>query len=248
MNGTRIAFLSDIHANLPALRAALEAARAAGANRIIVAGDLIGDGPFPAETVDLVRNQSAEVILGNVDRAVTRLGRRKRKKVQKRLEKGGKKSRNRAWTLLALADGDNAWLRELPAELTLEVNGARVLVVHGSPLGDDDNIYPSLTSEALSGKLGRYAESPPQVLVSGHTHVPFVRKVDGTLVVNCGSVGRPADGDPRGSFAIVDIQPNQTPTGEIVRFSYPLEELEQAIAERGVPGIDFEEYQRAVKN
>jgi predicted phosphodiesterase len=52
-----IAFLSDIHANLPALRSALAAAGERGAERIVVCGDIVGDGPFPAETVELLRSQ-----------------------------------------------------------------------------------------------------------------------------------------------------------------------------------------------
>ena len=67
------------------------------------------------------------------------------------------------------------------AELKLNIEGHEILMVHGSPVSDKDSIYPSITREGLRSKIG---EQHPDILICGHTHIPFTRKVSGVLVVN----------------------------------------------------------------
>src|SRR5690606_28951028 len=150
-------------------------------------------------------------------------------------------------TALVLQEDAADWLESLPAELSFTEAGVSVLVVHGSPLGDSDYIYPSLTEDGLRRKLEPVEGPAPGVLVCGHSHVPFVRTILDTLVINCGSVGKPADGDPRGSFAVADLTSSGPPTAEIVRFEYPLEEIEAAMIEREVPGLRFRDYVEGVR-
>jgi putative phosphoesterase len=248
LNLARIAFLSDIHGNLPALRAALAEARERGADRIIVAGDVVGTGPFPLESVQLLMTEpEIQAIRGNVDRQVLRVREKKPKKVKKRLSTGPKKRQNKAWSAVALDDAAASWLASLPPTLAFTVEGVDVLVVHGSPIGDSDYIFPSLTEEALARKLAPLSGPPPRVLVSGHSHIPFVSQVGGTLVINCGSVGKPADGDPRGSFALAELRKSRPPTAEIVRFAYPMDELQKAITDRDVPGVRFKGYREGLR-
>lgn len=242
----RIALFSDIHANLPALRTALDEAERLGAERVVVAGDLVGDGPHPAEVVRCLREREIPAIRGNVDRAVLELG-HKRKRLERRLGSKNPQKRNRAWTALQLGDPEREWLGALPTELLLYPGSTPTHVVHGSPLGDTDYVYPSLTPFALESKLQPLGMCPA-VLVCGHSHVPFARVVGGTLVVNCGSVGRPADGDPRGSFGVVDFaEPGRLRFG-IARFAYPVEELVADLETRQVPGAPPDEYRRGVKS
>jgi putative phosphoesterase len=240
----RIAFFSDIHGNLAALDTAFRAARQHGASRVVVAGDLVGDGPCPAEVVRRLMQTRVACIRGNVDRRVLDLAARpgRLRKVLK-----GKKSparRNEAWTASQLAPDELEWLAALPAELELDVEGRRVRVVHGSPVADTDYIYPSITPEALHAKLD---DDRPDVLVCGHSHVPFTARVAEVRVVNCGSVGRPADGDPRGSFALVDFSDPTRVASAIVRFAYPVRQTTAALVARDVPGTDADEYERGIK-
>ena len=245
----RIALLSDIHANLPALRAALEVASGRGVDRIFVAGDTVGDGPFPAETIDLLRgDERVEVVRGNVDRQVSEEATSKKKKLLKRLADGKPRRQNRVWTALELKREQREWLEGLPQQIDTELEGTRLLVVHGSPLSDTDYIYPSLTQQGLRSKLESHDGLIPDVLVSGHSHIPFVNVVERTTVVNCGSVGRPADGDPRGSLALLELGPNQPPQAEIVRFDYPIDEVREAIRDRNTPGITAQEYALGIKS
>jgi putative phosphoesterase len=247
----RVVFLSDVHGNAPALRAALEEADRLGAGTVVAAGDFVGDGPHPCAVVRMLRTNGVPAIRGNVDRKVLRLVGKKRKKLLKRLERSHGARLNRVWTALRLREAENeeevAWLESLPVERRMELAGTDVLVVHGSPLSDNDRIFSSLTPRGLAGKLAPLDASRPEVLVCGHTHAPFVATVDGVLVVNCGSAGRPADGDPRGSLALAQLG-ESPPRAEIVRFDYPVEAVAADLAELEVPGLDADQLRDGTKS
>ena len=237
----RVAFLSDIHANFPALCRALEWVRRNRADRVICAGDIVGLGPHPTEVVRLLIEQNIESILGNVDRKVLGLL-QSPKKLKKRL--GKRTHAPAAWAAMALGDAERGWLEGLPKELHFTAGGADVWVVHGSPLSDTDYIYPSITREALRAKLG---EASPHVLVCGHSHVPFTKQVGGVRVVNCGSIGRPIDGDPRGSLAYCDFSRTGEVTCRIVRFAYPVQTVIADLQARGAKGIEPQAYHTGTK-
>jgi predicted phosphodiesterase len=183
----------------------------------------------------------AAVIRGNVENKICQLA-RDPQAWRKLLKK--KKTAHLAWTAPRLGKHELAWLEALPAELELRYAGVDVLVVHGSPRRDDDYIFVSVTPAALGAKLG---DRCPDVLICGHSHVPFVKTVGGVLVVNCGSVGRPVDGDPRGSYALGEFQRGRPPRLQIVRFAYPLDELAADLEQRQVPFADADEYRQGIK-
>ena len=237
----RVAFLSDIHANFPALCRALELAERNRADRVVCAGDIVGHGPHPTEVVRLLVEQNIEAILGNVDRKVLDLL-KSPKKLAKRLEK--KAHAPAAWAALTLGEAERIWLAGRPAELRFSVGETDVWVVHGSPISDTDYIFPSITAQALAAKLG---EARPRVLVCGHSHIPFTRSVAGIRVVNCGSAGRPVDGDPRGALALCDFPGDGHVTCRIARFAYPLDTVIADLQARGARGIGPQEYRTATK-
>ncbi len=238
----KIAFLSDIHANFPALWSALEDARRRGARSAIVAGDIVGGGPHPAEVVRLLMKKKTAAIRGNVDRRT--ISRLEKPKKRGKKAKEGTLGALASWAALQLGEKEREWLAGLPSELRLAFGGMDVLIVHGSPLGDEDYIYPSITGRALATKL---KEGKPGLLVCGHSHVPFVRKVAGTWIANCGSVGKPVDGDPRGSYALVDFKSRRAISAKIVRFEYPVEEAAHDI-ERLRSGFAPAELRSGVKS
>jgi predicted phosphodiesterase len=126
----RVAFLSDIHASFPALCAALEHARAAGADRVLCAGDLVGGGPHPTEVIRLLMEQRISAVAGNVDRKVCALAADPKKLKRAR---DHKKRAALAWTAAALGRAELEWLAALPKVLRLSLSGAEILVVHGAP-------------------------------------------------------------------------------------------------------------------
>jgi putative phosphoesterase len=223
------AFISDIHGNLPALQAAVADAKKKGAARIICAGDITGYGPFPSEVCGYLQKNRIASISGNYDckvldvisngkSAVAQLQKKKRAVV--------------TWTARHLEDTARHYLAGLPQNLGQELpDGLKLLIVHGSLASNDDDIYPSITAAGLASKLRGVC---PDILVCGHTHIPFVKKVGDILVVNCGSAGHPVDGDPMPSYALV-VTEHGAARARIVRFKYDIAKTVTALRQTTLP-------------
>jgi putative phosphoesterase len=225
-----IAFFSDIHGNLPALKAALADTRARGALEIICSGDIVGYGPFPSEVCDYLAENNIESITGNYDckvLAVLKDGKSAAAELPR------KKREILFWTADNMSDNARYFLTGLPESMVQSFpSGKNLLVVHGTPASNDDAIYPSVTPRGLSAKLG---EARADVLVCGHTHIPFVKRVGGVLVINCGSVGQPVDGDPAPSYALLSVE-KEILHARIVRFEYDVNETVTALKNTSLPG------------
>lgn len=237
-----IAFISDIHGNLPALRAAVADARKRGVERIFCAGDLVGYGPFPDQVCRFHADEKITTISGNYDAKVLSMlddaG-----EPEKKMKPG--KLRILQWTCSHISQPSRLFLAALPSVHREVLSGhTELLMVHGSPLSWDDVIYPSITRNALRGKL---AGEHPQLLVCGHTHIPFIKKVAGVTLINCGSTGQPVDGDPNPSYALVRIEKTGRLLSRIIRFSYPQEELIRAIKASSLPSDLADNFQTGVK-
>ena len=195
----RVLLLADTHANLPALKAVLAAARDIGYDEMWCLGDLVGYGPFPNACARLIRQEAAHVITGNHDAKVV-----SGKKVQEMADQ--KKEPYKvfvfSWTHRMLEADVAEYLRSLPEALRLDVHGKKVVLVHGSPEGMSDGLSV-LTPEARLVELTVKAKA--DVLLVAHTHGAFCRKAGDALVINPGAVGRPFDGDPRASFTILEF-------------------------------------------
>ncbi len=225
-----IAFISDIHGNLPALEAAVADAEARGANRIICAGDMTGYGPFPDAVCRFLEERRIPAIIGNYDQKVIEWAKRGSAGA------AGMKAKKRkilVWTVKHVTDQTRSYLADLPENFALRLpGGTSLLVVHGSPISMDDPIYPSLTDRGLGAKLG---DKHPDILVCGHTHIPFVKRMGGILVVNCSSTGHPADGDARPAYALVRADRGAAPRGRIVRFEYNRDRTIAALDKTSLP-------------
>ncbi|MGO9137596.1 MAG: metallophosphoesterase family protein [Syntrophales bacterium] len=225
-----IAFISDIHGNMPALEEAVADATAHGASRIICAGDITGYGPFPEDVCRFLRSRRIPTIIGNYDQKVIDM-----LKQGKSAAEGMKPKKKKIlqWTVEHISRETVRYLSGLPDRLDLRlVGGQKLLVVHGSPASMDDAIYPSITRRGLEAKLG---DIRPDILVCGHTHIPFVKHIHRVLVVNCSSTGHPIDGDPRPSYALVDVKPGSVPRGLIVRFEYDRDKTIESLAKTSMP-------------
>jgi putative phosphoesterase len=224
-----MAFISDIHGNLPALKAAVADAKTKGATAIICAGDITGYGPFPSEVCAYLEENRIASISGNYDckvldvikngeSAVAALQKKKRKLV--------------IWTADHVGKTAQRFLEGLPERINQELPaGRKVLIVHGSPLANDDDIYPSITAIGLEAKIDGVR---PDILICGHTHIPFVKRVGGILLINCGSTGQPVDGDPNPSYALVAAD-DQSAHARIIRFRYDVDETVAAIRKTSMP-------------
>jgi putative phosphoesterase len=217
----RILILSDLHGNIWALRAILEAAGRVDA--VLFAGDAVNYGPSPRGVLSWLRRAGAVAVRGNHDHAASfgadpKASPRKARLAQALLD----------WTREALREEDLAYLRSLPLyAVWAGDDGVRFALIHGSlqdPLYDY-RLDPEVGEEAL---LEAAETLRAEVVIFGHTHLPFVRAIGGKLFVNPGSAGQPLDGDPRASFALYE-------GGWVTlhRVAYPMEELFRAL--EGLP-------------
>ncbi len=223
------AVITDIHANLPALEAILERIAELGIDSVYCGGDLVGYGPHPNEVCSLIEGRGIPTIYGNYDYAIARdledCGCAYPDPHEREL---GEQSI--AWTL-AHTDGDSKrFMRALPFDLRFELGGARVRLVHGSPRKVNEYLFedkPARTFERIA------AGADCDVLVFGHTHKPWIRSYGDVLFVNCGSVGKPKDGDPRGAFAVLDV--DDEVHARIERVGYDAQSVAREVAAAGLP-------------
>jgi len=135
------------------------------------------------------------------------------------------------WTLAHTNEKSKAFMRALPFDVRFEVAGKHVRLVHGSPRKVNEYLFedkPARTFERIA------ALADCDVLGFGHTHKPWAREYGGVLFVNCGSVGKPKDGDPRGSFAVLDEAAGGVGvTSE--RFEYDAEAVAAEMRRVGLP-------------
>jgi putative phosphoesterase len=181
-----LACIYDVHGNLPALEAVLDDARSVGADAYVLGGDYALFGGWPAETVARLRElPNATWIRGNGERWTA------------------DPHDAPDWTRGAVATCAEALGERLTAELADLPERAEIadwMIVHGSPLSDVRSFAPHADDtdvELLAGEA-------PEQLLFGHTHVPFVRQLEPTLLLNPGSVGMPFDGDPRAAYALIE--------------------------------------------
>ena len=123
-------------------------------------------------------------------------------------------------------------MRELPFDLRFEVGDRSVHLVHGSPRKVNEYLFEDKPA-SLYERLARAEAS--DVLVFGHTHKPWVHDYGGVRFVNCGSVGKPKDGDPRGAFALLEPEDSGVAV-TIERVAYDAEAVAAQVRDAGLPG------------
>jgi putative phosphoesterase len=213
----RLVVLSDPHANLPALEAVLRDARGRG-DRLLCAGDLVGYHPWPNDVIEVLRANRVECIRGDHDRGVLGI-----------LDIGmfdDAGAHALEWTGERLTEESRAFLRSIEDRRRLRLGERLVAMHHGSPAEDDEAVFP----EHLSPGLLHTARA--DLLLLGHTHVPMTARYPEGIVVNPGSVGQPRDGDPRASYAVVDLP---SLAAEVRRVPYDVEAVVEQLARERLP-------------
>jgi putative phosphoesterase len=227
----RVAVITDIHANLPALEATLAAIDELGVDGLYCGGDLVGYGPHPDEVCALIEERRIPTIHGNYDYAIGRelqdcgcayVTPHDRELGQRSVE----------WTLAHTDARSKAFMRELPFDLRFDMGPVRVRLVHGSPRKVNEYLFEDKPA-SLYERLARRAEAG--VLVFGHTHRPWVRDHAGVRFVNCGSVGKPKDGDPRAAFALLELVGDRVEV-TIERVPYDAAAVAREVRAVGLPG------------
>ena len=213
----RLGIISDVHGNLLALKSVLAELDAAGIDRLVCLGDVVGDGPDPIECLDLIFERDPLRVAGNHEDALMRpeLGRKFREVAREAID----------WTRRRLVTERPDLLEavgRLPGMIYFESN---VMIVHDSPIPGGARY---ILDGVAAGPAFRGVDVP--ICLVGHTHLPACFRLveddpatlveshrsvssksigvdlEGRCIVNPGSVGQPRDGDPRASYAILDLE------------------------------------------
>jgi predicted phosphodiesterase len=177
----KIALISDVHANLPALEAALSDVRAEGVDATVFLGDAATLGPCPRETLGLIQSLGCPCILGNHDEAMLEPAR------AAELQIGEPLLPSLEWSVSQLTAADADFLRTFRPTRQLDFDGAStILCYHASPLSNTDILLATTPEETVD----KYFESQSAaILAGGHTHIQMLRKRGRQVIVNPGSVG-----------------------------------------------------------
>ena len=237
----RYAIISDLHANLQALKAVLATIQDNGIDQTVCLGDVVGYNANPNECVEIIRELEIPTICGNHDAVACGLE-----------EPWGFNPIAMSaamWTRDHLAAENLEWLRELPDTRTFE----GFLAAHGSPTDRDCYMF---TWEDVLPHFPFVAEQGQWLCFFGHTHCPGIFSADGMYsvdsdsvfefeenagssgrkiyFVNPGSVGQPRDGDPRAAFGVFD---SEARAYELVRVEYAVAEAAEYVKEQGLPSF-----------
>jgi putative phosphoesterase len=227
----RIALLSDIHANLHALQAVWDDLESQKPDAVYCLGDLVGYGAFPNEIVHFIQEYDIPTIMGNYDQGVgfdqDDCGCAYRDVEDRRLG-----TMSLMWTRKHTSDQSKSYLRNLPGQIKLLFQEPRLLLVHGSPRKINEYLYEDRPQDTFE-RVAAIVES--DVLIFGHTHLPYTKSVSGVLFVNAGSVGKPKDGDPRAGYTLLTLGKRT----EVVfrRVVYDIHAAARAVRESGLPDV-----------
>jgi len=235
----RYALISDIHANLPALRAVLADIDARkDVDAIYHLGDLTGYAPWPNEVVALLRERAIPGIAGNYDSTVAtdykHCGCRADTLHDEELS-----HLSFEWTRSHVTPETKKYLGSLPFRMDIRplgghVSGPTLTLVHGNQTLNTVYVTEDRPDSFLEKMAKDIGARSGDVVCFGHTHKPWQRTVDGVQFVNTGSVGRPKDGDRRACYVLLTLDQSGTKV-EFVRVPYDVDHVASAIRESGLP-------------
>jgi predicted phosphodiesterase len=235
----RYALISDIHANLPALRAVLDDIDARKeVNAIYHLGDLTGYAPWPNEVVALLRERRIPGIAGNYDSTVAT----DYKHCGCRAETARDEELSHIsfeWTRAHVTPETKKYLGSLPFRVDIRplgghLSGPTITLVHGNQTLNTVYVTEDRPDSFLEKMAKDTGARAGDVICFGHTHKPWQRTVGGVQFINTGSVGRPKDGDWRACYVLLAVDQGLADV-EFVRVSYDVDQVANAIRESDLP-------------
>lgn len=189
----KIAIISDIHSNLYALMSVLNDIDTEDVSTIICLGDLVGYGCHPNETIALIKSRKILTLKGNYDASVV-------DNDYTYIRNTTINSFSLPWTNEELRNSNRIFLDSLPSNLVLEFEDKKIRFVHGSPY--KINEYLTEDNPNLDDIMRDLKED---ILVCAHTHIPYAKEFNNKLLINDGSVGKPKNGSPNSTYAILEL-------------------------------------------
>ncbi len=236
---TRILVISDIHGNYPALRAVADQVDISSCDIILNCGDSTVYAPFANQALDWLTRHNALSILGNTDGKVIKLLK------GKSFKKPGKAEKRIMYehTAETLTKQNQVVLTGLKKKKKLLVENQHIHIFHGSPEHPNEFLFPD-TPEKRFRQLA--LNSKADIIITGHSHIPYHKFIARTHFINPGSVGRMFDGIPKGSYAILELDNKKIQVNHY-RCNYDIEEVVAGLQKAALPSIYAAMYRRGEK-
>ena len=228
----KIAVISDIHGNLYALEKVLEDIEHEKCDNIFCLGDLAMAGPEPDKTVELIKQMDWDIIQGNTDKMIAEYSENMYESLKNVIPIMANALKN---DVEVISKENKEFLKNLPENMEITINKTPIMLVHGSPRRNNEDILPDLPVEKVEEMV---ADTDARLILCGHTHLPCGYQTNtGKTVVNVGSVGRPFTDKPEACYAIVTI--DDMGFGVEHRFvEYDNEAAANILAKRNFEGAD----------
>jgi len=193
----KVAVISDLHGNMEAISSVFKKIDNLEIKNILILGDIALMGPELNEAITFVKNLSekynTEIIQGNTDLFI----------LQEELPNVPDFAKNSIlYAQKVITTENKEFLKNLPSTKSIKIGGTSILMVHGSPRKNDENIMPGGSIEEIKPMLEDVNEA---LILCGHTHLPAGYQIEKQTVVNVGSVGRPFTENQKACFVILEI-------------------------------------------
>lgn len=240
----KLALISDIHANLPALESVLNDIELRNVDATYHLGDLVGYAPWPNEVVERIAREGIPGVAGNYDSTVAtdykHCGCRYEDPRQEELSHV-----SYAWTRQHVTPETKRALGALPFRIDLRplgghIGGPTLTLIHGNQTLNTVYVTEDRPDDFLRKMATGAGARSGDVVAYGHTHLPYHRVIDGVHFVNSGSVGRPKDGDPRAGYVVLSFGQGE-PLVEFIRVEYDVTKAADAIRASDLPA-DFADF------
>ena len=232
----KIAIISDIHGNMQALDAVLDNIKEENCEKIFCLGDLAMAGPEPSKMIEriqkLINETDFTLIQGNTDEMIADCDNQMLHMLR---ENNHVMANALEADVLEVSESQKNFLRDLPKTKELTVDGVKILLVHGSPRKNNENIFPDLKLEEVEEMI---KGTDANIIFCGHTHVPCGYQTNtNQTVVNVGSVGRPFSEKPKSCYAILETQ-NGSFTIKHNLVDYDVKTASEILSKRGFEGCE----------
>lgn len=221
----RFAVIGDIHSNIYALDSVFQSILKQNIDFVLSTGDLVGYFAYPNEVVDFVRQHRILSIQGNHDQVIGSSLPVNKTEVS---EESLRANASAGYTNMVLTDQNRSYLKALPTELKLSIQDFTIQLVHGSPRGISEYLYEN--SKELAEVSGSVAAD---IIICGHTHIPYYQQINNKHFINTGSVGKPKHGNPNATYSVVSII-NNVVSSDIIQVPYDYEKLAKEIEDNGI--------------